>query len=77
MREIDEGEELFNSYIMFMQIREERRKDLGRWHFFCKCKACSLEEEEQENDDKARAKVELFTFCPAIEIAVTDDSNLT
>ena len=57
LREIAEGEELFNSYIMFMQIREERRKDLRRWHFLCKCKSCSLEGAEQENDDKARAKV--------------------
>ena len=59
LREIAEGEELFNSYIMFMQIREERRKDLERWHFLCKCKSCSLEGEEQESDDKARAKVGL------------------
>ena len=57
LREIAEGEELFNSYIMFMQIREERRKDLRRWHFLCNCQSCSLEGAEQENDDKARAKV--------------------
>ena len=59
LREIAEGEELFNSYIVFMHIREERRKDLERWHFLCKCKSCSLEGEEQESDDKARAKVGL------------------
>ena len=57
LREIEEGEELFNSYIMFMQTREERRRDLRRWHFLCGCKSCSLEGVEQENDDRARAKV--------------------
>ena len=73
LREIAEGEELFNSYIVFMQIREERRKDLGRWHFLCKCKSCSLDGEEQENDDKARAKVGWLILSVMVDFALTDD----
>ena len=42
LREIVEGDELFNSYIMFMQTKEERRSDLSRWHFICNCESCSL-----------------------------------
>ena len=57
LREIAEGDELFNSYIMFMQTKEERRRDLSRWHFICNCESCSLEGAAQEDDDKARTKV--------------------
>jgi len=57
LREIAVGDELFNSYIMFMQTKEERRRDLSRWHFICNCESCSLEGAAQEEDDKARTKV--------------------
>ncbi|KAF1954407.1 SET domain-containing protein [Byssothecium circinans] len=54
IRRIEEGEEIFATYIPLLRGREIRQKRLQQYGFTCTCSACALEKAEQEASDKRR-----------------------
>lgn len=56
-REIEEGEEIFVSFISLLLTREERRKKLARYGFVCTCPACSAHDEEIHASDQSRTEI--------------------
>lgn len=56
-REIEEGEEIFVSFISLLMTREERQKKLARYGFTCKCSACSQHPVDVYHSDKSREDI--------------------
>jgi hypothetical protein len=57
IRDIEQGEELLNSYVQFMAPKQQRLEALARWRVPCTCPACSLEGAALAGDDAARTLV--------------------
>lgn len=56
-REIEEGEEIFVSFISLLMTREERQKKLARYGFVCTCPACSQHSDELHHSDQTRVDI--------------------
>ena len=54
IRRIEEGEELFATYIPLLHSHDMRQKRLMQYGFTCTCSACAQEEAAQEASDKRR-----------------------
>lgn len=57
-RDIEEGEEIFVSFISLLLTREQRQKKLARYGFTCTCPACSQKENDLQHSDQARLDIE-------------------
>lgn len=56
-RDIEEGEEIFVSFISLLMTREERQKKLARYGFTCTCPACSQHPVELHQSDQFRTDI--------------------
>ena len=56
-RDIEEGEEIFVSFISLLMTRKERQKKLARYGFTCTCPACSLDPKHVHRSDKSRTDI--------------------
>jgi len=56
-RVIQEGEEVFVSFISLLASREERQKRLARYGFVCTCPACSQHPVDLHQSDESRASI--------------------
>lgn len=56
-RNIEDGEEIFVSFISLLTTREERQKKLSRYGFTCTCPACSQDPEHSHRSDKTRTHI--------------------
>jgi len=54
IRRIEEGEELFATYIPLLHSRDMRQKRLKQYDFACTCSACAQEEAAQKASDERR-----------------------
>jgi hypothetical protein len=57
IRRIDEGEELFATYIPLLHSHDMRQKRLNQYGFTCTCSVCAQEEAEQKASDKRRQDI--------------------
>ena len=56
-RKIEQGEEIFVSFISLLMPRDERQKKLARYGFTCTCPACSQHPVDLHHSDKSRTDI--------------------
>lgn len=56
-RKIEQGEEIFVSYISLLLTQEQRQKHLDRYGFKCTCEACAQERAAKEASDDRRTTI--------------------
>ncbi|KAF2245277.1 SET domain-containing protein [Trematosphaeria pertusa] len=72
IRRIEEGEEIFATYIPLLHAHEVRQKRLDQFGFKCGCEACAQELAAQEASDKRRQDIRkaFHDFEPQLTLAV-------
>lgn len=71
-REIQQGEEIFVSYIPLLMSRAERQKRLDRYGFRCACSACSQSSRNQTLSDERRTDINqaFQAFAPQLTLEI-------
>ncbi|KAG6095258.1 hypothetical protein E4U30_002610 [Claviceps sp. LM220 group G6] len=58
IKDINAGEEITVSYVMFLKNRESRQRTLkNTYHFTCRCSLCSLPDEQSQERDRKIAQM--------------------
>ena len=72
IRKIEEGEEIFATYIPLLRGAESRQQRLQQYGFTCTCSACALSRSEQEASDKRRDDIRIAfeDFEPQLTLEV-------
>jgi hypothetical protein len=77
IRRIEEGEEMFATYIPLLHSHDARQKRLKQYGFICTCAACAQEKAEQEASDRRRNDIrKAFTdFEPQLTLSIPKSAS--
>jgi ketosteroid isomerase-like protein len=76
IRRIEEGEEMFATYIPLLHTHDARQRRLKQYGFTCTCAACAQEQAEQEASDKRRRDIRkaFAEFEPQLTLSIPESA---